>query len=157
MKKIFLIIFFLLFSSNLSAKTIYLNCEEVIKEVREVTYESLYVEGEVLGSIFVKIKKKTVDIFYAYSGGESFELLINKKFKKTKLGFTVKAQYKDSEFRTKEFLKFIKPVDEYVYHRSSYFWTAGTSTDGENITDYDGAGRRETIEKTEYLKLIKNK
>ena len=49
----------------------------------------------------------------------------------------------------------IRPLDDYVFKRSSYFWTAETSTDGENVSDYDSSGRCETIEKKEYLKLIK--
>ena len=44
---------------------------------------------------------------------------------------------------------------DYILKRSSYFWAAETSTDGENVSDYDGAGRCETIKKEEYLKLIK--
>ena len=156
MKKILIIIFLLSFSSNLSAKNTYLNCEEKIKEVREATYESLYVEGDILGNSFVKIKKKTIDIYYAYSGGESFELIINKKFKKTSLGLTVKDQYKDNKFKSKEFWEFVKPTDEYVFKRSSYFFSAETQEDGENVSDHDGIGRCEKIEKKEYLKLIKN-
>ena len=155
MKKILTIIFLLLSSSTLYAKTIYLNCEEIVQKVREATYEGLYVKGNVIGNNFVKIKSKTIDIHFAYPGGETFELLINKKFKKNNLGITVKDQYKDSNFKTKEFLEFIKPVDDYILKRSSYFWTAETSTDGENVSDYDGAGRCETIKKEEYLKLIK--
>ena len=155
MKKILTIIFLLLFSSTLYAKTTYLNCEEIVQKVREATYEGLYVEGEVIGNGFVKIKSKTIDIHYAYPGGETFELLINKKFKKNGTGITVKDQYKDSNFKTEEILEFIKPIDDYILKRSSYFWAAETSTDGENVSDYDGAGRCETIKKEEYLKLIK--
>jgi hypothetical protein len=155
MKNILIIIFFLLFNSTSYAKIIYLNCEETIQKVRETTYESLYVEGEIIGNAFVKIKSKTIDIHYAYPGGEIFELIINKKFKKTTLGFTVKDKYKDAKFKTEEFFEFVKPLDDYVFQRSSYFWNAETSTDGENVSDYDGSARCETIEKKEYSKLIK--
>ena len=157
MKKISMIIFLLTLTlnSNSYAKNIYLNCEEIVQKVREATYEILFNEGEISGNLFVKIKTKTVDIYYAYPGGEAFELLINKKFQKDDSGFLIKDQYKDSKFKTKEFFKFIKPTDTYVFKRSSYFWAAETSTDGENVHDYDGAGRCETIEKKEYLKLIK--
>jgi len=155
MKKIFMIIFLLTLNSNSYAKNIYLNCEEIVQKVREATYEILFNEGEIIGNVFVKIKTKTADIYYAYPGGEAFELLINKKFQKDDLGFLIKDQYKDSKFKAKEFFEFIKPSDNYVFKRSSYFWAAETSTDGENVHDYDGAGRCETIEKKEYLKLIK--
>ena len=155
MKKILIIIFLLLFNSTSYAETIYLNCEEIVQKVREATYESLYVEGKTIGNSFVKIKSKTIDMHYAYPGGETFELINNKKFKKTDLGFTVKDKYKDNKFKTEEFFEFIKPLDDYVFKRSSYFWTAETSTDGENVSDYDSSGRCETIEKKEYLKLIK--
>ena len=155
MKKILITIFLLLISSTTYAETIYLNCEETIKKVREATYESLYVEDKIIGNSFIRIKSKTIDIYYAYSGGETFDLLINKKFKKTDLGLIVKDQYKDNQFKSKEFWELIRPLDDYVFKRSSYFWTAETSTDGENISDYDSAGRCETIEKKEYLKLIK--
>tara|TARA_B100000282_G_C31419944_1_gene348566 strand:- start:63 stop:530 length:468 start_codon:yes stop_codon:yes gene_type:complete len=155
MKKILIIIFLLLFNSTSYAETIYLNCEEIVQKVREATYESLYVEGKTIGNSFVKIKSKTIDMHYAYPGGETFELITNKKFKKTDLGFTVKDKYKDNKFKTEEFFEFIKPLDDYVFKRSSYFWTAETSTDGENVSDYDSSGRCETIEKKEYLKLIK--
>ena len=155
MKKILMTIFLLTLSSNSYAKNIYLNCEEIVQKVREATYKILFNEGEIAGNVFVKIKTKTVDIYYAYPGGEAFELLINKKFKKDALGFSIKDQYKDSKFKTKEFFEFIKPSDNYVFKRSTYFWAAETSEDGENVHDYDGAGRCETIEKKEYLKLIK--
>ena len=155
MKKILIIIFLLLFNSTSYAETIYLNCEEIVQKAKEATYESLYVEGKTIGNSFVKIKSKTIDMHYAYPGGETFELIINKKFKKTDLGFTVKDKYKDNKFKTEEFFEFIKPLDDYVFKRSSYFWTAETSTDGENVSDYDSSGRCETIEKKEYLKLIK--
>ena len=155
MKKILIIIFLLLFNSTSYAETIYLNCEEIVQKVREATYESLYVEGKTIGNSFVKIKSKTIDMHYAYPGGETFELIINKKFKKTDLGFTIKDKYKDNKFKAEEFFEFIKPLDDYVFKRSSYFWTAETSTDGENVSDYDSSGRCETIEKKEYLKLIK--
>tara|TARA_B100000965_G_scaffold173612_1_gene144964 strand:- start:260 stop:733 length:474 start_codon:yes stop_codon:yes gene_type:complete len=157
MKKIIIIIFFLLLNSKLNAKTIYLECEEIVKEVREATYENLYEEGKVIGHSFVKIKKKSIDIYFAYPNGESFEILINKRFKKTNLGFTVKDQYRDSQFKVKEFFEFIKPIDEYIFKRSNYFWSKETATDGENITDYDSAGRCITIDKAKYLKKIKNK
>ena len=157
MKKILVIFFLLIFSSNLNAQTIYLNCEEVVNKVRESSYGGLYTEGEVIGNIFLRIKKKVVDVHFAYSGGKTFDLIINKKFKKTNLGFTVKDQYKDNQFKSKEFLEFIKPMDDYVFKRTSYFWSAETSTDGEDLTDYDGSGRCQIIEKKEYLRSIKNR
>ena len=66
-----------------------------------------------------------------------------------------KDKYKDTKFKSEEFFEFIKPSDDYVFQRSSYFWTAETSTDGENVSDYDSSGRCETIERKEYSKLIK--
>ena len=156
MKKVLLLIFLLSFCSNLNAKTIYLNCEETVKEVREVgAYEIIYKEGKFLGNIFVKIKKKTVFIDFAFKGGEAYNIISNKKFKKTSLGFKVMDQYKSSEFEVKEFFEFIKPIDNYVFKRSSYVYTAETATDGEDTTDYDGAGKCEMIDKLEYFKLLK--
>ena len=62
MKKILTIIFLLLSSSTLYAKTIYLNCEEIVQKVREATYEGLYVKGNVIGNNFVKIKSSSAII-----------------------------------------------------------------------------------------------
>ena len=156
MKKIYIsFILFFISCSSLMAETLYMNCEETIQEVREATYDDLFVKGEIIGNNYVRLKNnKIIDIYFAYPGGEAFDLLRNKKVKKNSLGFTVEEKYKDKNFKTHESFKFLKPLEDYVYKRTTYFWSKGTDTDGENVSDYDGSGRCEFINKKEFLKLI---
>ena len=81
MKKIYIsFILFFISCSSLVAETIYMDCEETIKEVREATYDDLFVKGEIIGNNYVRLRNnKIIDIYFSYPGGEAFDLLRNKK------------------------------------------------------------------------------
>ena len=70
------------------------------------------------------------------------------------MGFSYSINWDDKEFKNSEEFKFIKPVDDYIYKRSSYFWA---KSDGkETITDFDSSGRCKFVEKKYYIQTTKN-
>ena len=70
------------------------------------------------------------------------------------MGFSYSINWDDKEFKNSEEFKFIKPVDDYIYKRSSYFWA---KSDGEEtITDFDSSGRCKFVEKKYYIQTTKN-
>ena len=140
-----------IFSSNLNAKDIYLSCESIIDNIR--ADGGYLIEGNDGGKILVKIKNSKAEAFYILEE-DGYQISFNEKIKKNKLGFSYSINWDDKEFKNSEEFKFIKPVDDYIYKRSSYFWA---KSDGkETITDFDSSGRCKFVEKKYYIQTTKN-
>ena len=140
-----------IFSSNLNAKDIYLSCESIIDNIR--ADGGYLIEGNDGGKILVKIKNSKAEAFYILEE-DGYQISFNEKIKKNKLGFSYSINWDDKEFKNSEEFNFIKPVDDYIYKRSSYFWA---KSDGkETITDFDSSGRCKFVEKKYYIQTTKN-
>ncbi len=158
MRKIFIIFFtfFTFFSFSIKAKTIYLDCEETVSKLNQPTFEFVYEEGKIVGNNFVKIKKKSVDIYFKFTGGEAYPVFQNKKFKKNKIGFKVQLELDTKDIKAEEYYSFISLSDRYVFNRKSFVWYAETEEDEENIVDYESQGSCIFIDKSEFKSLVKD-
>ena len=152
MKYIILFLFSIfVFPFNSNAKDIYLSCESIINNIRDDG--GYLVKGDDGGKILVKIKNSKAEAFY-FLDNDGYQISFDEKIKKNKLGFSYSINWNDKEFKNSEEFLFIKPVDEYVYKRSSYFWAK--NDDKKTITDFDSSGRCKFIKKKYYIQTTKN-
>ena len=140
----------LLLPIHLNAKELYLNCQQKLTKVR--SNGGYLDEGFYSGVILVKLKNSRIEAFNS-EGQSGYQFFFDEKIEKNSLGFKVSLKWDDNEFKNSEILEIIKPIDEYVFKRSSYFWAKNEPKD--TITDFDTSGRCKIIEREDYIKETK--
>ena len=155
MKKVIsLILLLFLLPLNVNAKELYLNCEQKINKVR--SSGGFLIEGSA-NIILIKIKNLKIEAFNVYDDGSAYPFFSDQntvnKLKKNELGYEASLKYENKEWKNIEKMKIIKPIDEYVFQRSSYFWAKNEPKD--TITDFDTSGRCKIIEREDYIKETK--
>ena len=71
-------------------------------------------------NIFGKIKKKSVDIYFKFTGGEAYPVFQNRKFKKNKIGFKVQLEFDTKDIKAEDYYSFISLSDRYIFNRKSF-------------------------------------
>ena len=137
----------LLLPIHLNAKELYLNCQQKLTKVR--SNGGYLDEGFYSGVILVKLKNSRIEAFHS-EGQSGYQFFFDEKIEKNNLGFEASLKWEDNEFKNSEILEIIKPIDEYVFKRSSYFWAKKEPKD--TITDFDSSGRCKIIEREDYKK-----